>query len=143
METTIIIRTFHNPIPAQMTSGKLREAGIENYLVGEDAIQTLNISNSPGGAIKLIVNKADEQDARQLLYEFDEAYRKSARCESCASNEIYLVEKAEPMGSLMSFLQRFISVNPDIRQVYVCKNCGRETDELPIPPEESTKKDLL
>ncbi len=143
MDTTVVIRSFHSPVPAQITSGKLTEAGIDNFIVGESAIQTLNISNSPNGAIKLLVRVSDEKQARNLLIEFDEEYRKSAKCPKCASNEIYLVEKPEAVSSLMAFLQRFISVNPDLKQVYVCKNCGNETDDLPVPSDEDLSKDLL
>lgn len=140
---TVIIRSFHNSIPAQITSGKLSEHGIDNYLWGEGAVQLGAMYNSPDGAIKLVVKKSDAEKALQLLYEFDEEYRKSAACIKCGSNDIALIEKTVPQGSFMTFIQKFISVNPEVKNVYECRHCGNQTDFLPVHTESDQSRDLL
>ncbi|MBC7867494.1 MAG: DUF2007 domain-containing protein [Gloeobacteraceae cyanobacterium ES-bin-316] len=140
---TVIIRTFHNSIPAQITFGKLQEAGIESYIFGEAAVTMSAFANSPSGGIQLVVKKDDEQQARQLLYEFDEAYLKSVVCSMCGSNNIILLAKDTPGNMLTGLLKKLFSVNPAAEQIYKCGNCGNETDSLPEPPEDYYSKDLL
>ena len=140
---TVVIRTFYNSIPAQITAGKLEEAGVESFIFGEGAVSMLSFSNSPNGGIQLVVNKKDEEEARQLLYEFDEAYRKTAVCPRCGANEIMLLPKDHGGSVLSNLVHRFFSVNPKVELVYKCNRCGNETDTLPEPPEGYFSKDLL
>jgi predicted nucleic-acid-binding Zn-ribbon protein len=141
---SVIIRSFHNSIPAQMTSAKLEEAGIKTYVTGEGAVSMLSISNSPSGGIHILVDKSDEEKAKQLLYEFDEAYRKAATCTKCGSNDFIFIQSDHISDTFFSVLRRIISGKSGPQnECYQCVQCGNRTEELPEPPGDYYSKDLL
>ncbi|MFT3979425.1 MAG: hypothetical protein QM687_03075 [Ferruginibacter sp.] len=141
---TVVIRTYYSPIPARITAAKLSDAGVESFIWGEDAVQTIAFSNSLNGAIQLVVKEEDAAKARQLLYEFDEEYRKAAVCPRCGRNDFIVDTRLEYDNSLLAFFSKFFSVNPTSgKSVYQCKNCGYESESLPEPPEDHAGKDLL
>lgn len=140
----VTIRAFHNSIPAQITASKLEEAGIQTYIVGEGAVSMMSISNSPNGGIQLLVDKADEEKARQLLFEFDEEYRKAAVCPKCGANEFVLVQPDHVSDTFFSVINRILTgKSGQQEQYYQCMKCGNRTNELPDPPENYYQKDLL
>ena len=141
---SVIIRSFHNSIPAQITSAKLEEAGIQTYMTGEGAVSILSISNSPNGGIHLLVDKSDEEKAKQLLYEFDEAYRKAATCTKCGANDFTFIQLDHVTDTFFSIVRRIFSGKSEhLGQYYQCTDCGNRTKELPEPPEDYYSKDLL
>lgn len=141
---TIVIRSFHNPIPAQITAAKLEEAGIETFLFGEGSVSLASIYNSRNGGIRLAVKKEDEPKAIQYLFEFDEAYKKAAVCTKCGSNDFDVVESDHVVNTISSIINRIVSGSSQQKNdCYRCRNCGNETPELPQPPDDYYSKDLL
>ena len=141
---SVIIRSFHNSIPAQITSAKLEETGIQTYITGEGAVSMLSISNSPNGGIHLLVDKNDEEKAKQLLYEFDEAYRKAATCTKCGANDFVFIQLDHVSDTFFSIIRRILSGKSEqLDHYYQCVVCGNRTKELPEPPEDYYSKDLL
>ena len=141
---TILIRSFYNSIPAQITAAKLEEAGIQTYLTGEAAVSMMSFSNSPQGGIQLLVEKADEEKAKQLLFEFDEAYRKAAVCKKCGGNEFVFIQTEHVSDTFRSLISRILSgKSPQSGDYYECMKCGSRTGELPEPPEDFYNRDLL
>lgn len=144
MMETVIIRSFYNSIPAQITAAKLEEAGIETFLFGEGSVGLASIYNSPNGGIQLAVKKEDEQKAVQYLFEFDEAYKKAAACTKCGANDFEVVESDHVSNTISSFINRIVSgSSQQTGDYYRCMKCGNKTDELPQPPDDYYSKDLL
>lgn len=141
---TVLIRTFHNSIPAQITAAKLEEAGIETYMFGEGSVTLSSFANPPNGGIHLNVKKEDEEKARQYLFEFDEAYKKAAVCKKCGGNDFVLAETDHVSNTFFAVINRILSGQSDNKgQYYQCIKCGNKTAELPEPPDDYYQNDLL
>jgi hypothetical protein len=141
---TVVLRTFDNHILAHITSDKLRNEGVENYLFDEASVTVIPLLSAAIGGIKLVVDKRDERRALQLLHEFDEAYRKSAVCPKCDASEIILVPKQSAESMVTAIFTWLFSRHAVAGQeVYHCNNCGYESDTLPEPPEGYVSPDLL
>ncbi len=141
---TVVVRTFDNHILAHITSDKLSNAGVENYIFDEASVTVMPIWGAVIGGIKVAVEKRDEARARELLAEFDEEYRRSAVCPKCNAHEIILVPK-QTAGSMITAIFTWLFSRHAVagEEVYHCNNCGYESDTLPEPPEDYVSKDLL
>jgi rubredoxin len=141
---TVTVRTFDNAILAHITSDKLTNAGIENYIFDENTNTVMPMWGMAIGGIKIAVDKVDEQKALQALYEMDEEYRKSAVCPKCNATEIILIPK-KSAGSMMLGIFTWLFSNKAVpgELVYHCKNCGYESETLPEPPEDYVNPDML
>ncbi len=134
---TVVLRTFDNHILAHITSDKLRNEGVENYIFDEASVTVIPILGAAIGGIKLVVEKGDEKRALELLQEFDEEYRKSATCPKCGANEIILVPR-QTAGSMITAIFTWLFSRHAVagEEVYHCKNCGYESDTLPESPKD-------
>lgn len=141
---TVVVRTFDNAILAHITSDKLTNAGVENYIFDENTNTVMPIWGMAIGGIKIAVDKADEERALQKLHEIDEEYRKSAMCPKCSANDIILIPKKSAGNVLLGILTWMFSRHAVSGEyVYHCNNCGYESDTLPEPPEGYVSPDLL
>ncbi len=134
---TVVIRTFDNPILVHITSDKLRNAGVENYIFDETSVTVMPIWGAAIGGIKLAVEKRDEALALQILYDLDEEYRKSAVCPKCHANEIISLPK-QSAGSMITAILTWLFSRHAVagEEIYQCQNCGYESETLPEPPED-------
>ena|SRR6218665_965104 len=141
---TVVIRTFDNYIQAHIVSDKLTNAGVTNYIFDENTVTTMPIWGNAVGGIKIVVNKEDEEAARQALFEIEEEYRKSAACPRCGAGEIIVIPK-KSVGNFITaiFSWAFSNYALSANQVYHCKNCGYESDTLPESPGDAEQSDLL
>jgi hypothetical protein len=141
---TIVLRTFDNYVKAHITSDKLTDAGVENYLFDEASVTTAPFLGNAIGGIKLVVDQADAQRAQQALFEIDEAYRKTAQCSRCGGHNIEVVTK-QSATNIFTIVATwlFSKYAPPGDQLYKCSDCGNETDALPEPMENDPSKDLL
>ena len=141
---TVTIRTFDNAILAHITSDKLSNAGIENFIFDENTNTVMPVWGLAIGGIKIAVDKLNEQAALQALYEIDEEYRKTALCPKCGANEIISVPKKSPGNFIMGIHTWLFSRHAvSGEQVYQCKICGFESESLPEPPDDYKNNDLL
>jgi hypothetical protein len=62
-EGLVIVGRFESPVEAQMAKGALESAGIESFLVGENA----NIMLSAAFRVRLQVREEDEAAAREIM----------------------------------------------------------------------------
>jgi hypothetical protein len=141
---TITLRTFDNYVKAHITSDKLKEAGVENYLFDEASVTTAPFLGNAIGGIKLVVDKADAHRALQALFEIDDEYRKTATCTRCGGHNIEVVIK-QSATNIFTILTTwlFSKYAPAGDQVYKCSDCGEETDSLPETPQNDVSKDML
>lgn len=132
----VIIRTCYNPIVAHITSDKLTNAGVENFMFDEN---TTRLSPSWGflvGGVKIAVSKENEQKALVALAEIDEAYRKSFVCPKCSASNMLVVPRQSGRNILTGIITGiFPGYEVAGENTYQCKECGFETDSLPYAPE--------
>jgi predicted RNA-binding Zn-ribbon protein involved in translation (DUF1610 family) len=128
----ITIRTFQNYFSAHILLTKLRHAGLECYLKDEFTVTVDPFLSNAVGGIKLVVKKKDEQEAWELLQQFDEEYMKSAVCPKCGSHTIELVPKnttANMATAILSWLFGNYAVSAE--NIYQCSTCKFESATLP------------
>lgn len=128
----VTVRTFQNYFSAHITLTKLRDAGIQCFLKDEFMVTVDPILSNAVGGIKLVVAKDQEEEAFQLLNEFDEAYRKTVACPRCGSKSIELVPK-QTTGNLATAILTWLfgSYAISAKNVYRCSSCGYESESLP------------
>ncbi len=130
----VTIRTFDNYFLANILMSKLKAFGIQCYLKDEYTVTVDPFLSNAVGGIKLVINKADEQDVLQLLQQFDEDYRRNAVCPKCGSHNIELVPKrtaANMITAILSWLFSDYAVSAE--NIYKCSTCGCESKTLPEP----------
>lgn len=128
----VTIRTFQNYFSAHLLLTRLRDAGIECFLKDEFTVTVDPVLSNAVGGIKLIVVKDQEEEALQLLGEFDEAYRQTAVCPRCGSKTIELVPKkttANIATAILTWL--FGNYAISVKNVYQCASCKYESESLP------------
>lgn len=128
----VIVKTFDNYFNANIILTKLQAAGIECYLQDEFTVTLDPILTNAIGGIKLVVKSDDEDNAMQLLKQYEEDYRKSATCPRCGSNSFsYVAKQSAPnfLTAIFTWLFSSFALAPDY--VYQCSNCGYESERLP------------
>ena len=128
----VTIRTFQNYFSAHILLTRLRNAGIECFLKDEFTVTVDPILSNAVGGIKLVVIKEQEEEALELLSEFDEAYRQTAVCPRCGSKSIELVPKqttANLATAILTWL--FGSYAISAKNVYQCAECKYESESFP------------
>lgn len=128
----ITIRTFQNYFTAHILLTRFRDAGLECYLKDEFTVTVEPFLSNAVGGIKLVVKKDDEQEANLLLQQFDDAYRQSAVCPKCGSQNIELVPRkttANIATAILTWL--FGNYAISVKNVYQCSSCGYESETLP------------
>ncbi|MEO9144481.1 MAG: hypothetical protein ABI237_02900 [Ginsengibacter sp.] len=127
----VTIRTFQNYFTAHILLTKFRDAGIECYLKDEFTVTVDPILSNAVGGIKLIVRKEDEEEVNDLLNDFDEAYRRSAVCPKCGSQNIELVPENTTKNMATAILTwLFGSYAISAKNVYRCSSCGYQSESL-------------
>lgn len=130
----VIIRTFQHSFPAHITLTKLKDAGIDCFLIDEFTVTVDPILSNAIGGIKLAVRKEDEKEATALLGRFDEEYRQNAACPKCGGRHIERVPK-ESASNLFTTLLTWLfgSYAISAENIYKCEDCGYESRDLPEP----------
>ena len=65
-EEVVVLKTFNNEIDAEMAQQVLHEAGVTAFVFKDDA-GGMEPQLQRTGGVRLVVNRADAQRARQLL----------------------------------------------------------------------------
>lgn len=130
------LRSFDNYFSANIVLTWLESRGVTCYLKDEYTVTIDPLLTNAIGGIKLVTHSRNQYEARTLLREYDEDYRKSAICPICRSNDILLVAKQSTPNLLVAFFSwLFASYAVSTTNVYQCSSCGYESDQLPQNPE--------
>ena len=127
----VILRTYNNYIPANITLSRLKEAGVHCYLKDEYTVTIDPLLSNAIGGIKLAVAEEDEVLARQLLDKYQQEYWQSMTCPNCGSHNIRHVPKEKESSKKNRWFGWFFGnhLMPDL--VYKCGQCGYETEDMP------------
>ena len=129
---TVVIKTFDNYFSANIILTRLQDEGINCYLFDENTVTLGPILSTAIGYIKLVVDKQDEQFARETLLRFETERLQSIQCPRCFNNDFQLINKPSPENVLTKLINKLFN-NHAISQdeVYQCQQCGYETKSLP------------
>lgn len=129
------LRSFDNYFSANIVLTWLESRGITCYLKDEYTVTIDPLLTNAIGGIKLVTHSKNQYEARALLREYDEDYRKSVKCPACSANEIQLIARQDTPNILIAFLSwLFASYAVSTTNVYKCGNCGYESELLPQNP---------
>jgi predicted RNA-binding Zn-ribbon protein involved in translation (DUF1610 family) len=128
----ITIRTFQDYFSAHILLTKLKDAGVECYLMDEFTVTADPILSNAVGGIKLVVKKEDEEQAALWLQQFDKEYRKNSVCPRCGSATIERIAGKTPANRLTAILTwLFGGYAISARNIYHCSSCGYESESFP------------
>jgi hypothetical protein len=129
----ITIRTFINPIEANIIKGRLESAGIPVLLLDENTVNTYWLYANAIGGMRLQVKEEDVESALNILKE-DRATMflindkvdsdQTEYCPTCYSSNIGLEKFSREAFGFSWLLMGFPLLIPDKK--YHCFNCGNE-----------------
>lgn len=126
-----IVETFDNYIDANLTLGRLEEAGIQGWLQDENTATINPVLTNAIGGIKLVVVEEDVPKATEVLNALKELKRKSMACPYCNSHNIEYITTNRKAGNIISSLLTWLlgSYAIGVEKVWHCFNCEKEFEE--------------
>ncbi|MFZ1527663.1 MAG: DUF2007 domain-containing protein [Ferruginibacter sp.] len=128
---TVVLKTFDNYFSANILLTRLQDAGVPCYLFDENTVTVNPIIGAVVGGIKLVVDKNDEPEARELIAGYEEEFTKSAVCPKCFKSDIQLVTKQSPENIFTAVITWLFGSYSVAKKVYQCQSCGYESENLP------------
>lgn len=133
-ENVICLRTFSNPLDAEIIKAKLDEFGIECIVTDENLSLVLNpvFSNTENG-VKLFIHQSDLEKTNELLKEImedtpeidSEEYWKVV-CPSCGSDNVAPADATAPKVGFFKTLLKYATLQSTNKEwdMYKCGSCG-------------------
>lgn len=129
----ITIKTFDNPVEANIVKAKLMDAEIYCFLKDENYVSLNLLHSNLVGGIKLQVSEEDAPLAIELLNLSEQAYKKELKCEICYSDNVHFLNSRKNVGNWLAIIYSFIFcyfswalVPLFAKKVYYCENCKNE-----------------
>src|ERR1700759_2080954 len=126
-----ILETFDNYIDANLTLGRMEEAGINCWLKDENTATINPIWTNAIGGIKLMVLDDDVEKATEILTALKEIKRKSFACPYCGSHNIEYITSNRKASNIISSVLTWMFGNYAIgvHQIWHCFNCDKEFEQ--------------
>lgn len=126
-----ILETFDNYIHANLTLGRMEEAGVNCWLKDENTATINPVFINAIGGIKLMVLEEDIPKATEILDALKEIKRKSFACPHCGSHNIeYITSNRKTSNLIFSLLTwMFGNYAIGVHQVWHCFDCNEEFKE--------------
>ncbi len=128
---TVVLKTLDNYFSANILLTRLQDAGVPCYLFDENTVTVNPIIGAVVGGIKLVVDKNDEPEARELIAGYEEEFTKAAVCPQCFKSDIQLVTKQSPENIFTAVITWLLGSYSVAKKVYQCQSCGYESENLP------------
>jgi DNA-directed RNA polymerase subunit RPC12/RpoP len=127
------IASFDNFMLANMTLGLLQQNDINCHLKDENIVTIDPLLNPAVGGIKLLVDAADFDRAKELIKDAESEYLKDIACPKCKSHSLVAEEKINNPESFWGKLKNQIAYGQTstYSKKYRCTNCTALFDELP------------
>ena len=132
----ITIKTFIDPIEANIIKGRLESEGIPTLLLDENTVNTYWLYAQAIGGIRLQVKEEDvvhalsileEDKAKMYLINKEEVDKSSPYCPNCLSNNIRINKYSKSAFGFSWLLMGFPLLLPDKK--FYCFNCGNQWKE--------------
>lgn len=127
----LAIRSYDNYVPAHIAMGRLKEDGIQGWLMDENTTTVNPILGNAIGGIKLMVPEPEADKAIAILIALEKKHNDSMACPNCFSNNIELVSSPRKATNWLSAISTFFLTNFAIavEKEYHCFNCKKEFKE--------------
>jgi predicted RNA-binding Zn-ribbon protein involved in translation (DUF1610 family) len=123
-----IIKRYDNYVEAHIDKGVLEENDIECWLKDENTVTLDPLLTNAIGGIKLMVNTAQIETAREILNKLKEEQKAKIVCGKCGSHNIELVSTPRKASNWLSTILGFLvtSYAMPVDKVNHCFDCGYE-----------------
>ncbi len=127
------IASYDNFMLANMTLGLLQQNEVNCHLKDENIVTIDPLLNPAVGGIKLLVDEADFDRAKELIKDAESDYLKDIACPNCKSHSLVAEEKINQPETFWGKLKNQIAYGQTstYSKKYRCKNCNSLFDELP------------
>lgn len=134
----VLLKTYGNYVEANIALSMLEEEGIRCYIKNE----TSTIIMYMASGFPLLVYGGQLERAKEIIQEAEAVYLQSVTCEKCQRQgfEIKMctedhgdVLRKLPFGRMFRFFAKHFTKEGTTHHVrhYICRNCGKEYEELP------------
>ena len=136
------VHNFSNYMDAHIAMGKLKDEGINCWLMDENTVTVFPIWTNAVGGIKLMVPNVEVVKAKAIIQKLEEERKKRYSCPQCGSHDVELVTTPRKASNWIAAIGTFLIGNyalaPD--QVYHCFHCNAEFKEpVENDPDESSE----
>lgn len=128
MQTTTLI-TLDDSTEAHLIKGRLANEGIECFLTNENYTGLYpGRNNWFGHGIQIMVDKKDEEKAREVIQDTLEQIDEELICPYCKSTDIVVSAGGNSLFRLLSVLGSLLAAFPHgtPKPKYYCKRCGNK-----------------
>jgi DNA-directed RNA polymerase subunit RPC12/RpoP len=133
----LTIKIFDNAPEAHVLKTKLESLGIKAYLFDENMLSLDPLISIALGGIKLKINKRDFQKAKGIITVIEKKpltndQNEIITCPKCTSTQLYSGFKSvKSMGGIIAMIFSFLFIVYPMyhKNVYKCKQCGKEFEE--------------
>jgi len=124
----ITIKSFDNPVEANIVKAKLEDSGIPCFLKDENIVAINPLYANATGGIKLQINEKFRFLALEILGLTEQSYEQSLVCPACGSDRVHFVSSSKSLKNLFSFILSLATTTYPIflKKVYKCDSCGKE-----------------
>ena len=130
---TVVLRTYDNPMEANLAKARLEEAGIMSVVAGENVTMVLPSLNTNTSGIRLSVDESDYVRAGEILAEEiiqnDDSEFWKIKCQHCGSDNVTKVNPIKQKFSWSRLLKTILLISDTSKQawdLYFCENCKKE-----------------
>jgi DNA-directed RNA polymerase subunit RPC12/RpoP len=126
----VLLESFDNYIDAHIVFGRMEEEGIRCWLKDENTVTVTPFFNNAVGGIKLMVDKEQQQQAKDLLIQFQQEKKSKLACPNCGSHDIELIPSKKPLNLLGAIATWFTSSYAiSTENIWHCYHCSKEFKE--------------
>ena len=128
MAEFVTIRTFSNPVEANIVKTKLQDADIYCHLLGEHTVSANPLLSHAVGGIKLQVREEDAEEAEAILGPSLTEYKEQLKCIYCGSHDVDFVSSRKRPAWMKVLTILALGIPLFWQKIYYCNSCGREFD---------------
>lgn len=127
------VASFDNYLLANMTLGFLQQHEINCHLKDENIVTIDPLLNPAVGGIKLMVDPAQAEAAKQYMTDAENAYLEDVSCRICGHNAIRVEMMTDAPEDFWGKLKNMIAYGQTEINIkkYRCANCKKLYDEIP------------
>lgn len=126
-----LLKTFQNPIDANITKGFLEANGFEAFIFDENTSYVIPVFMTAIGGVKLLVRSSDFENAYALLNEVDESSSKEElklKCPGCGSSDFKIFRSPNWTAFLVMLFSLASTPNTSNTKKYKCRKCNNTWD---------------
>ncbi len=127
-----LLKTFLNPLDANITKGLLESNGIEAFIFDENTLSIDPILTTALGGIRLMVRSSDFGDALAILKEVDEENSKeipNLKCPVCGSSDIKIINPPNWLYFVIMLFTFTSTPTAGNRKKYECNVCKHRWED--------------